>query len=114
MTGDDHASSGGTAGEFEWAKSVSPAAWNVVGGSAPSDLVHLSDHRHLGCGGRGYEAEGFEIIDPRQHRLLGLDAGSLADFYDAQLGDFATNFPSVSPPATHRTTASPGATGRPN
>ena len=106
MTGDDHASSDGTAGQFDWAIGASPPGcvvdeWECVRGTSyvyPS--TPLSD-----AAAAAYEAQGFEVAAPRLDELRRLDAraspGGL--LRRPAVGVRRRHSPSVAPPATNRT-----------
>ena len=99
MTGDDHASSDGTAGQFDWAIGASPAGcdvdeWECVRGTSyvyPN--TPLSD-----AAAAAYEAQGFEVA---AHVTTGCadwtPEPALADFFDDQLSAFAAAFPERRP-----------------
>ena len=104
MTGDDHAS-GGTSGQFDWAKSARPANCNV----ADWDCIRQTSYiypRHTAVGQRGGCLRGAGLRDRAacQHELRELDArASLEGFYANQLAQFAAAYPSVAAPPTNRT-----------
>jgi hypothetical protein len=103
MTGDDHGSNG-TVGQFEHFKSVSPpgcsvADWECIRGTSYMyTRVPLPD-----AAARAYEAEGFELA---LHVNTGCDNFTIFELdahFDAQLAEFASTWPSLSPSETSRT-----------
>ncbi len=106
MTGDDHASgsSGGTSGQFEFAKGARPANCNV----AEWDCVRGTSYIYPGStmtdsAAAAYEAEGFEIALHVNTGCNDWTPSSLESFYSTQLGDLAATFPSLPAPSTNRT-----------
>ncbi len=103
MTGDDHGSNG-TVGQFDRFKSVSApgcsvADWECIRGTSYLyTRVPLPD-----SAARDYEAEGFEL---GLHVNTGCDNFTIFEldtFFDEQLADFETTWPSLSTPKTSRT-----------
>ena len=75
MTGDDHAA-GGTAGQFDWATSVSPAGCNVDDWECVRQTSYIYPNTRAQRRGRcGLRGAGLRGQRARQHQLRGLDAG---------------------------------------
>ena len=103
MTGDDHANNG-TAGQFDWDNSVSPAGCNVDDWECVRGTSYLYPNTPLSdAAAAAYEAQGFEVGVHVNTNCADWTPTSLAGFYDDQLAAFASAFPSVSAPTTHRT-----------
>ncbi len=105
MTGDDHGN-GGTVGRFTEFAALGPngcsvADWQCVRATSYiyPDTPGLSDSQAA-----AFQGAGFEIA---LHPVTGCadwsDRAQLEDFYSSQLGQFATNYPSLDPPASSRT-----------
>ena len=116
MTGDDHASSGGTAGQFEWAKSVSPAACNVDDWECVRQTSYIYPNTGISdAAADGVRGGRIRDLDPRQHRLLGLDAQLARGLLRRTSSPTSRRTSRASPRrARSARTASPGATGRPS
>ena len=103
MTGDDHAS-GGTAGQFDWANSVSPAGCNVDDWECVRQTSYIYPNTGISDpAAAAYQAQGFEIALHVNTDCSDWTPSSLESFYSSQLSQLAANFPSLSPSATHRT-----------
>jgi hypothetical protein len=102
MTGDDHAN-GGTSGRFDAYLADSPPGcnvdnWECVRGTSyvyPS--TPISDPLAA-----SYTAQGFEVSIHVQNGCTNFTPSSLEADYSTQLGAWATQFPSLAPPSTHR------------
>jgi hypothetical protein len=102
MTGDDHASPNGTAGQFERFKAASPAGCSV----ADWQCVRTTSYMYQGtplsdAQAAAYQAEGFELA-------LHLDTScgnpsNLAGVWAEQLPPFRAKWPSLVPPRSNRT-----------
>jgi hypothetical protein len=105
MTGDDHAS-GGTVGRFNQYLSLSSsntaqavANWEAIRGTSyiyPN--TPMTDAEAL-----AFENQGFEISLHLNTNCAVWVPTSLRNFFDTQMADLAAQFPSISPPSTHRT-----------
>ncbi len=98
MTGDDHATSkDGTAGQFQWFESVSPAGCSV----ADWQCVRSTSYAFPGDRLTAAEATAFQSRRLRdraasEHELRELHARpTLADDWEAQLAEFASAWPSL-------------------
>ena len=71
-------------------------------GVRPADLVHLPEHGHLRSGRCGVSGAGIRDRDPRQHRLLGLDAELTRELLQQPArparGELPEPFPAGHPP----------------
>jgi WD40 repeat protein len=102
MTGDDHAN-GGTAGRFDQFLTASPAGcavdnWECVRGTSymyPS--TPLTDSQAA-----TYAAEGFEVGLHLNTGCADFTPTQLEDYYNQQIAEFTSAFPSVPAPATQR------------
>jgi large repetitive protein len=102
MTGDDHAN-GGTAGRFDQYKANSPSGCSVADWECIRSTSYIYPTAPLtNAQAAAYVADGFEVA---LHITTGCDnwtPSSLESFYSDQLSTFATNYPSVPMPTTHR------------
>ncbi len=102
MTGDDH-NGGGTAGQFDWDISQSPAGCNV----AEWDCIRGTSYVYSGAisdsAAAAYEAQGFEIALHVNTDCADWTPSSLDGYYDAQLGTFGSTYPDLPAPTTNRT-----------
>ena len=104
MTGDDHASSGGTAGQFDWDISVSPPGCNVADWECVRGTSYVYPNTPISdSAAAAYEAQGFELGIHVNTDCANWTPATLAGFYASQLASFASEFPSVPAPSTHRT-----------
>lgn len=106
MTGDDHGS-GGTKPRFDSYKTKSGANntaqavadWTAIRGTSyiyPNTPITDAE-------AAAYEAEGFEISLHLNTNCSTWTPTSLLSMFNTQLGDLATNYPSLTPPSTNRT-----------
>ncbi len=106
MTGDDHAQ-GGTIGRFNQYLSLSSANtaqavadWTAIRSTSYiyASTPSLSDAQAL-----AFENQGFEIALHLNTNCANYTESSLISDFDAQLAQFAANYPSIASPQTHRT-----------
>ena len=103
MTGDDHGT-GGTGGQFDFAKGASPAGCDLEQWECVRQTSYIYPSPGISASAAAaYEAEGFEIAIHVDTNCANWTVSSLANFYSSQLAQFATNYPNVDPSATHRT-----------
>ncbi|MDQ2913089.1 MAG: Ig-like domain-containing protein, partial [Chloroflexota bacterium] len=103
MTGDDH-TSGGTSGQFDWASSVSPTGCSVADWECVRGTSYMYPGTPLTDGAAAaYEAAGFEVSLHLNTNCDNWTESTLEAFYTDQLAQLAAEFPSISPPTTHRT-----------
>jgi hypothetical protein len=105
MTGDDHASTNGTATHFDWFASQDPAGCMVDDWECIRSTSYIYPETPLSpSAAAAYEAQGFEVSI---HVNTGCQAdwtpATLPNFFAAQLATFDSNFPTVPAPSTHRT-----------
>ncbi|MBK8986876.1 MAG: DUF4082 domain-containing protein [Chloroflexi bacterium] len=105
MTGDDHASTNGTATHFDWFASQDPAGCEVDNWECIRSTSYIYPETPLSpSAAAAYEAQGFEVSI---HVNTGCQAdwtpATLPIFFAAQLMTFDSNFPTVPAPSTHRT-----------
>jgi hypothetical protein len=105
MTGDDHATGqGGTAGQFRWFESASPAGCSVADWQcvrATSYAFPASDITRAEAS--EFQAAGFEIALHLSTSCENFTAASLAANWDGQLAEFASAWPGLNTPRTNRT-----------
>jgi hypothetical protein len=103
MTGDDHAN-GGTAGRFDQYLADSPAGCSVADWHCIRSTSYIYPGTPLtDAQAAAYVAQGFEVALHVTTGCANWTPASLRSFYSDQLGTFAADYPSVSPPATNRT-----------
>lgn len=103
MSGDDHGN-GGTVGRWNNYISLSPANcsvedWDCVRGTSyvyPNTPISDSQVSV-------YQSQGFELATHITSNCTDWTPTTLASFFTSQLGQFASNFPSATAPATNRT-----------
>ena len=102
MTGDDHAR-GGTAGRFDQYLAMTPsnasyADWQTIRSSSylyPS--TNLTDSQAA-----YYHSLGFEMCPHLNTGCADWTRGTLSNFFATQFSEFASTYPSLPPPTTHR------------
>ncbi len=103
LTGDDHASNG-TPGQFDWDASVSPPGCNVDAWECVRGTSYLYPSTPIGdAAAAAYEAQGFELSLHVNTGCTDWTPSQLTGFYDDQLADFASAYPSLEAPSTNRT-----------
>ncbi len=102
MTGDDHAT-GGTAGRFDAYKAASPPGCSVANWECVRSTSYIYTNTPLSDAvAAAYTADGFEIGLHVNTNCANWTPATLQAFYSDQLNSFATTFPSVPAPRTHR------------
>ena len=104
MTGDDHGSTGGTAGQFDWFKSQDPAGCSVVDWTCVRSTSYVYTSGSLtDAQAASYEAQGFEVGAHVTTNCADWTPATLEGFFATQLSDFATKYTSLPAPSTNRT-----------
>jgi hypothetical protein len=105
MTGDDHGSTGGTAGQFDIFKNESPPGCSV----ADWECVRTTSYVYAASDFTGfesptaYQAEGFEIALHLNTGCANYTPADLDEAWTSQLADFNDAFPGLNAPRTNRT-----------
>ena len=105
MTGDDHGSTGGTAGQFDIFKAESPPGCSV----ADWECVRTTSYVYAASDFTGfeqptaYQAEGFEIALHLNTGCANYTPADLDEAWTSQLADFNDAFPGLNAPRTNRT-----------
>jgi hypothetical protein len=103
MTGDDHGN-GGTAGQFDAFKQASPPGCSVADWECIRSTSYLYTSVPMtDAQAAAYQAEGFELALHVNTGCANFTPASLEADVSAQLGDFATRWPSLTAPRTNRT-----------
>ena len=103
MTGDDHGN-GGTSGQFDWAKSVSPAGCSVANWECVRQTSYIYTSTPLSdAAAAAYNAEGFEVALHVNTNCANWTPAQLESFFADQLAQFTAKYSSIPAPATNRT-----------
>jgi hypothetical protein len=102
MTGEDHVN-GNTAGRFDGFKAVSPADCSVGDWTCVRATSYVYPTTGLSAAAAAaYHADGFEIGVHVSTNCADWTPASLSSSYSDQLNTFASRFPGLPAPATHR------------
>jgi hypothetical protein len=104
MTGDDHASNGGTIGQFETFDAASPRGCSVAEWQCVRSTSYVYPSTRLdGADVAAYQAAGFEIALHLTTGCQNFTPASLEDDWRSQLAEFTSAWPMVALPRTNRT-----------
>jgi WD40 repeat protein len=102
MTGDDHANNG-TPGRFDQFKQQSPAGCNVDNWECIRGTSYIYPNTPItNAQASAYNADGFEISLHLNTNCNDYTSSSLATFYNQQLSQFSSSYPSLPAPVTQR------------
>jgi hypothetical protein len=102
MTGDDHGN-GGTVGRFDGYKAISPAGCSVANWECVRGTSYIYSNTPISnTAAAAYVAAGFEIGLHVNTNCADWTPTTLQTIYNTQFNTFATTFPGVPAPATHR------------
>jgi hypothetical protein len=106
MTGDDHGSTGGTAGQFDIFKAESPPGCSAADWECVRTTSYIYPSVTFPQGGEQpaqYQAEGFEIALHLSTGCSDFTPADLEDDWSSQLADLNAAFPGLDPSRTSRT-----------
>jgi len=102
MTGDDHGN-GGTVGRFDSYKTASPAGCSVANWECVRGTSYIYSNTPISnTTAAAYNAAGFEIALHTNTNCTDWTPSTLQSFYTTQFGTFATTFPGLPAPVSHR------------